>query len=138
MHLLLDLFKEFALKKGIAGNTYIVGGAVRDMLSGFETKDIDLVVPGDALEISKEFAQVSGGSFVLLDSKFAIARVVKESVFLDISGMKGRSITADLSGRDITINAMAQPLCEWQSRVHVIDPFGGQEESSVRGHQDGF
>lgn len=132
MHMLLDLFKDFALQKGIAGNTYIVGGAVRDMLSGLETKDIDLVVPGDALEISKEFAQASGGSFVLLDSKFAIARVVKESVFLDISGMRGRSITADLSCRDITINAMAQPLCEWQSRAHVIDPFGGQEDLQSR------
>lgn len=128
MHVLLDLFKEFALKKGIAGNTYIVGGAVRDMLSGLETKDIDLVVPGDALEISKEFAQATGSSFVLLDSKFAIARVVKESVFLDISAMKGESITADLAERDITINAMAQPLSEWQSRDHVIDPFGGKED----------
>ncbi len=126
--MLLDLFKEFALKKGLAGNTYIVGGAVRDMLSGLETKDIDLAVPGDALEIAKEFAQASGGSFVLLDSKFATARVVKNSVFLDISAMRGPSITDDLSGRDITINAMAQPLCEWQSTDHVIDPFGGRED----------
>src|SRR5208282_6880436 len=108
-HILLELFKEFALKTGIAGNTYIVGGAVRDMLSGLEIKDIDLVVQGNALGISKEFAQVSGSSFVILDSKFDSARVVKESVFLDISGMRGGSITADLSCRDITINAMAQP-----------------------------
>src|SRR5208283_2544284 len=132
MHILLDLFKEFALKKGIADNTYIVGGAIRDMLSGLETKDIDLVVPGDALEISREFAEVSGGSFVLLDSKFAIARVVKESDFLDISGMRGHTIAADLSGRDITINAMAQPLCEWQSKVHLIDPFGGLKDLQSR------
>src|SRR5208337_781943 len=132
MHILLDLFKEFALKKGIADNTYIVGGAIRDMLSGLETKDIDLVVPGDALEISREFAEVSGGSFVLLDSKFAIARVVKDPVFLDISAMRGDSITADLADRDITINAMAQPLCEWQSTVHVIDPLGGQKDLQSR------
>ncbi len=132
MHLLLDLFKDFARKKGIAGNTYIVGGAVRDMLSGLDTKDIDLVVPGDALEISREFAQVSGGSFVLLDSKFAIARVVKGPFFLDISAMRGDSITADLADRDITINAMAQPLCEWQSTVHVIDPFGGRKDLQSR------
>jgi len=128
MHILLDLFKEFALKKGIAHNTYIVGGAVRDMLSGLDTKDIDLAVTVDALELSKEFAQVSGGSYVLLDSEFRIARVVKDSFFLDISAIKGDSITADLAGRDITINAMAQPLCEWQSTVHVIDPFGGRED----------
>lgn len=132
MHILLDLFKQFALKTGIAANTYIVGGAVRDMLSGLEIKDIDLVLPGDALEISKEFAQVSGSSFVILDSKFDIARVVKESVFLDISGMSGNSITADLSGRDITINAMALPLCEWPSTENIIDPFGGREDLQSR------
>jgi len=126
--MLLELFKEFAMKKGFAGNTYIVGGAVRDMLSGLETKDIDLVVPGDAIEISKEFAQASGSSFVLLDSKFAVARVVKDSFYLDISAMRGDSITADLADRDITINAMALPLCEWQSTVPVIDPFGGRKD----------
>src|SRR5271169_1490331 len=128
MHQLLALFKDFALKKGIADDTYIVGGAVRDMLSEIETKDIDLAVAGDALLISKEFAQASGSSFVLLDSTFGIARVVKDSVFLDISAMRGDSITADLAGRDITINAMALPLCEWESKSHVIDPFGGQED----------
>ena len=126
--MLLELFKDFALKKGIACNTFIVGGAVRDMLSGLETNDIDLVVPGDAIEISKEFAQASGSCFVLLDSKFAIARVVKDSFYLDMSAMRGGSITADLADRDITINAMARPLCEWQSAAHVIDPFGGRED----------
>jgi tRNA nucleotidyltransferase/poly(A) polymerase len=132
MQILLDLFKEFALKRGIADDTYIVGGAVRDMFLGLETKDIDLVVSGDALEISKKFAQVSGGSFVLLDSKFAIARVVRDAAFLDISDMRGGSITADLSGRDITINAMAQPLREWRSTDYVIDPFGGREDLQSR------
>ncbi|MBF0506414.1 MAG: hypothetical protein HQL09_06225 [Nitrospirae bacterium] len=129
MHPLLVLFKDFALKKGIADDAYIVGGAVRDMLSGVETKDIDLAVAGDALEISKEFAHYSGSSFVLLDSAFGIARVVKDGVFLDISAMRGHSITADLADRDMTINAMALPLREWGSESpHVIDPFGGGKD----------
>ncbi len=129
MHQLLELFKEFCLKKGIADDTYIVGGAVRDMLSGIETKDIDLAVAGDAISISQEFARTSGSSFVLLDSTYGIARVVKDSVFLDISAMRGGSIASDLADRDITINAMALPLREWESKTHLIDPFGGQEES---------
>ncbi len=132
MHPLLKLFNDFARKRGIADDTYIVGGAVRDMLSGIETNDIDLAVAGDALEISKEFAEVSGASYVLLDSEFRIARVVKDSFFLDISAMNGDSITEDLAGRDITINAMAQSLGEWPSTVHIIDPFGGLQESFVQ------
>jgi len=128
MHPLLNLFNDFARKRGLTDDTYIVGGAVRDMLSGIETNDIDLAVAGDALKISKEFAEVSGASYVLLDSEFRMARVVKDSFFLDISAMNGESITADLARRDITINAMAQPLREWPSTVHIIDPFGGLQD----------
>lgn len=128
MNPLLDSFKDFALKKSIAGNTYIVGGAVRDMLSGLETKDIDLAVAGNALDISKEFADASGGTYVLLDSEFATARVVKNSFSLDISSIRGGSIISDLSDRDITVNAMAQPLCDWQASVNIIDPFGGRSD----------
>ena len=129
MHPLLALFKDFALRKGIADDVYVVGGAVRDMLCEVETKDIDLAVAGDALKISKKFAHFSGSSFVLLDSAFGIARVVKDGVFLDISVMRGDSITADLADRDITINAMALPLCEWGTESPpVIDPFRGEED----------
>jgi poly(A) polymerase len=132
MRTLLGSFKKFAAKKGIADKIYIVGGAVRDIISGIGTKDIDVAVTGDALAISKEFAQVSGCSFVLLDSEFGISRVVKDSSFIDFSSLRDSPIASDLAGRDITINAMALPLCEWPSIFHVIDPFGGREDLSAR------
>ncbi|MBF0559524.1 MAG: CCA tRNA nucleotidyltransferase [Nitrospirae bacterium] len=128
MNPLINELKDFATKKHIADNVYIVGGAVRDMLSGVDTKDIDLAVAGDALKISKEFAEASAGTYVLLDSEFMTARVVKDSFSLDISAMRGDSIISDLSQRDITINAMAQPLLALQSRDHIIDPFGGHAD----------
>src|SRR5208283_6035778 len=123
MNSLVDLFKDFALQKGITDNTYIVGGALRDMLCRTDTKDIDLAVTGDALEISKNFAESAGGTYVLLDSEFRTARVVKDSFLLDISAVRGDSIISDLSDRDITINAMALALRDWPSTDHIIDPF---------------
>ncbi len=107
---LLKLFIDFAEKQGITGNAFIVGGAVRDILLGKELKDIDIAVKGDAINIAKKFAQEINGSFVLLDKEFGIARIVKNSQFIDISILRGDSIHSDLSERDITINAMAIPL----------------------------
>ncbi|MFZ6007893.1 MAG: hypothetical protein ACOYU2_09620, partial [Nitrospirota bacterium] len=131
MHPLLELFIDFAEKEGIATDSFIVGGAVRDILLGKELKDIDIAVKGDAINIAKRFAQEINGSFVLLDKEFGIARIVKNSQFIDISIMRGDSIHSDLSERDITINAMAIPLASFQpsafSLQHLIDPHNGKD-----------
>ena len=133
MHPLLELFIDFAEKQGIADNVFIVGGAVRDILLGNELKDIDISVKGDAINIAKRFAQEIDGSFVLLDKELGIARIVKNSQFIDISILRGDSIHSDLSERDITINAMAIPLPEVRSqksevRSKIIDPYGGRND----------
>jgi len=131
MHPLLELFIDFAEKEGIATDSFIVGGAVRDILLGKELNDIDIAVKGDAINIAKRFAQEIDGSFVLLDKEFGIARIVKNSQFIDISIMRGDSIHSDLSERDITINAMAIPLASFQpsafSLQHLIDPHNGKD-----------
>lgn len=110
MQSLLRLFIDFAEKQRIIGDAFIVGGAVRDILLGKELKDVDIVVKGDATDIAKKFADEINASFVLLDEDFGVARIVKNGQFIDISVMRGDSINADLSERDITINAMAIPL----------------------------
>ena len=134
MHPLLELFIDFAKRKGIIDNAFIVGGAVRDIILRKELKDIDVAAKGDAIDIAKKFAQEINGSFVLLDKEFGIARIVKDSQFLDISIMRGDSIYTDLSERDITINAMAIPLAGFQPSVlslqplNLIDPYNGEND----------
>lgn len=135
MHPLLELFIDFAEREGIAIDSFIVGGAVRDILLGKELKDIDIAVKGDAINISKRFAQEINGSFVLLDKEFGIARIVKDTQFLDISILRGDSIYSDLSDRDLTINAMAIPLPEVRSqkseiKSKLIDPYNGGKDLS--------
>ncbi|MCL0086056.1 hypothetical protein M1N52_02155 [Thermodesulfovibrionales bacterium] len=122
---------EFAQEKGLADQAFIAGGAVRDILSGAELKDIDIAVKGDALYAAEMFAEQTGSSFVPLDKDFGIARVVKGGKFLDISVLRGDSIYDDLASRDITINAMAIPLLEGRSpqiERKIIDPHGGKSD----------
>ncbi|MDI6727463.1 MAG: hypothetical protein QMD44_00885 [Thermodesulfovibrionales bacterium] len=133
MHPLLELFIDFTEKQGITTDSFIVGGAVRDILLGKELKDIDIAVKGDAIDIAKRFAHEIDGSFVLLDKDFGIARVVKDNRFIDICLMRGNTIYNDLADRDITINAMAIPLLKFRSqesevRSQIIDPFNGKND----------
>ncbi|MCI0469925.1 MAG: hypothetical protein L0Y62_07700 [Nitrospirae bacterium] len=143
MQPLLELFTKFVVEQDIAADTFIVGGAVRDLLKdgythsiwGCGLKDIDIVVNGDAISVAKGFADYAEASFVLLDREFGIARVVKKDRFMDISSLRGESIYDDLSERDLTINAMAVPVLEANCQMpdikdKVIDPFNGQGDLS--------
>ena len=91
------------------GKVYLVGGYVRDLMLGRETRDIDIAVEGSALEVARRAAAALGGSFVPLDSERGIARVVGEGFSLDFVPLKGE-ISRDLAGRDFTVDAMALTL----------------------------
>ncbi len=132
---LLKLFTNFSEKHSLTDNAFIVGGAVRDILLEKELKDIDIAIKGDALNIAGKFAKEVGGTFVLLDEKFGVARIVKNSFFLDISMMRGDSIYTDIAERDITINAMAIPLKSLEFGVQsleLIDTYNGRDDLSNR------
>ncbi|MFQ5867547.1 MAG: CCA tRNA nucleotidyltransferase [bacterium] len=142
MEELLKQILNFATKS--KRNVFLVGGFLRDLLLGKKTKDFDLVPEGDAEKFARSFATEVGGSFVLLDEKNRIYRVVKQKISerkgkqifnLDFSQMRGRKIEKDLLLRDFTIDAMAVRL-DWIEgnleifrRVKllpkVVDPSGG-------------
>ncbi|MDA8169145.1 MAG: hypothetical protein M0Z59_05525 [Nitrospiraceae bacterium] len=125
MQHLLNEFRSFARGRGLNGSCFIVGGTVRDMLLGLRTpRDIDIALKGNALKRAKDFARASGGTFVLLDEKFGMARVVKGGEYIDFSKLRGKDIEEDLHARDMTINAMAMPLFSRR----LIDPLGGYED----------
>lgn len=118
---------DFLKKQGLHERSFLVGGAVRDILLNSKIKDIDIAIHGNAINIAKEFSEQEKASFVLLDEHFGTARIVKDRQHIDISTMQGTSIYDDLSNRDITINAMAIPLSDLQSSS-VIDPLGGKTD----------
>lgn len=102
----------------------LVGGAVRDaLLKRLPPRpDLDLVLPGDAVEACRQLRRRHGGSAVVLDAERSIARLVIEGWSIDLARMDGASLEADLQRRDYTINAMALPLAAPQ---RLVDPLGG-------------
>ncbi len=89
---------------------FLVGGALRDLYLGRVLKDIDIVVNKRVAEMARYFADKIEASFVVLDSKRDIYRVVTDSISFDFAMMIGESIEKDLSRRDFTINAIAIPF----------------------------
>ena len=47
---------------------------------------------------------------------------------VDVTPLQGASLAADLAARDLTVNAMAEPL----SGGEIVDPHGGREDLAAR------
>lgn len=110
---------KFAEESSI--NIYLVGGYLREILTGIEKADRDYVIEGHgARNLAENLAGVLRGSFVDLDKERDIARVVIEGRTLDFSGTLGKSIEEDLLRRDFTINSIA-----WSPKKGFIDPMNG-------------
>jgi len=134
------------------GETFVVGGPVRDRLQGIEPKDIDFLVRkltlnqidiaistiGKADEVGKSFGVVKG----TIDGEvfdFVIPRIrevktgVSHTDFI-VDTDPFASVESDLGRRDFTINAMAIPLEEFifGSVGNIIDPFSGGQDLENR------
>ena len=105
---------------------YIVGGCVRDALLGRKHPyfDVDLVLPGDAVETARQIAGYYNAGFVILDEVRRIARVVFESGTVDFAQQMGKNLKDDLKRRDFRLNAIA-----YNPRTgKFIDPLKGRED----------
>jgi len=104
-------------------DVWIVGGAVRDAALGREVTDLDIACAGDPAPAAKAVARAGGGHAFELSAEFATWRAVAAdgSWQLDVTGLRGGTIEADLGKRDFTIGAVAVPLGEGEP----LDPHGG-------------
>ena len=132
MHANPDLRAVRKAADGLA--VYVVGGAVRDLLTGEERADLDLVVEGDVRPLAERL-----GGELLEHERFRTASVSLDSGVVDIAQARAESypqpgalpevrpatITEDLARRDFTINAMAVPLAE---DGELLDPHGGIDD----------
>ena len=105
-----DLLKRIiALLRAEPAPCYITGGYVRDWLLGWAGKDVDFTVAEKAIPLTRRIANATGGAFYVLDEEMDAARIVyREPEFVvDLAGLRGADIQADLRARDFTVNAMA-------------------------------
>lgn len=92
---------------------YLVGGYLRDLMSGEFSNDRDLIVKSAyAKEIAIKIAENTGAHFVTLDEENKIYRVVMadKTNYFDISAMLDDDLEKDIQRRDLTINAMVYDL----------------------------
>jgi tRNA nucleotidyltransferase (CCA-adding enzyme) len=104
----------------LGSKTYLVGGAVRDLLLNRVNLDLDLVVEGDASKMAEELARIKNGK-VIAHSRFNTAKIKWGKWVVDIASARSEGyarpgalpsvqpseIKSDLIRRDFSINAMA-------------------------------
>lgn len=105
----------------------MVGGAVRDILTGSQVHDIDLALSGNVLQITRKLADAVGGAYYPLDTERDTGRIVlmpegKPRLIIDLASLRGKGIREDLLGRDFTVNAIAINLHQPDS---LVDPLQG-------------
>lgn len=109
---------------GAGANCVLVGGSVRDLLSGRESKDLDLVVEcsrDKLLGQKSELASLVEASPVVLDAGRGILRLCfAEHQELDLVALQGDTLWEDLARRDLSVNAMAL-----NPQGELADPFSG-------------
>ncbi|HMQ30195.1 MAG TPA: HDIG domain-containing protein [Chloroflexaceae bacterium] len=119
--LLADL-AAFLGARGVAA--WLVGGAARDLALGRSPTDLDVAVAGDGFALARAYADARGAAFVPLDAARATGRVViagAPPLTLDLAGLRGPTIEADLRLRDFTVNALAVALTGEDQRPRTKD-----------------
>ena len=105
----------------------LVGGSVRDgLLNKLSQKpDLDFVIPINAIKFSENLSKKISATFIKLDEKRDIARLVINGWTLDFAGQVGENLKEDLLRRDFRINAIALKLKE---KPEIFDPTGGMDD----------
>jgi tRNA nucleotidyltransferase (CCA-adding enzyme) len=123
---------------------YLVGGVVRDLLLGKANLDLDLVVEGDAIELTRQLKKTSTGK-ITTHPRFNTAKLQWNNWSVDLAtarsetyekpgalpAVKPSSIDADLSRRDFTINAIAIGLNPG-FYGKLLDPHGGRDDLKAK------
>ena len=105
----------------------LVGGAVRDgLLNKLSQKpDLDFVIPTNAINFSENLSKKINATFIKLDEKRDIARLVVNGWTLDFARQVGNNLTDDLLRRDFRINAIALRM---EKNPEIFDPTGGIDD----------
>ena len=117
--------------------TYLVGGAVRDLLRGAVAVDLDIAVEGDSRSVARALAERLGGS-ATVHERFGTATVRTPEVVFDLAATRTETyaepgalpdvapagLVEDLRRRDFSVNAMALALAG-DDLGHLYDPSRG-------------
>ncbi|MGC2108691.1 MAG: CCA tRNA nucleotidyltransferase [Candidatus Korobacteraceae bacterium] len=132
----VNLVQEIARRAGL--NLYLTGGTIRDLITGFPIRDIDLSIQGNPLRLQKDLEK-AGISVQGIDEDLRTLQLLMpgniraelnmtRAEAYDKPGkppvITSATINEDLRRRDFTVNAMALSLNPG-SRGLLLDPFNG-------------
>jgi len=109
---------------------WLVGGVLRDRGLGRATDDLDLIVAGDVRGAARALARAGDAVAFELSDAFGAWRVVARSHAwqIDLTPLRGERLEDDLRLRDLTVNAIAEPLAGGDP----VDPSGGLADLAQR------
>lgn len=106
-------------------DSYLVGGYLRDLLSGEISPDRDIAIKCDNLaKLTKKIADELNGSFVELDPVNEIYRVVFGNDYIDFAKLLNNNLIDDIKRRDFTINAITYDI----NNEKFVDITGGKKD----------
>ena len=120
---------------------YIVGGAIRDSLSGLPlpSLDLDLMIKPShqALNVAEIISSVTQKHYFVLDAERNTYRIQGDRFQIDVNGIRANEVIDDMFERDFSINSICIYLPEIvgaieqkYSIVPVIDYFQGLADFS--------
>lgn len=135
-HPVFKIISEIAIHNNL--EVYVIGGFVRDALLNRPSKDIDIVVIGNGIDLAKTVAEKIGNDTqVTVFKNFGTAMLKHHDYEIEFVGARKESyrrdsrkpivengnLQDDQERRDFTINALAIGL--GQDYGKLLDPFGG-------------
>ncbi len=135
-HPVFKVTSEIVTEQGLAA--YVIGGYVRDLILERPSKDIDIVVVGDGLDLAQKCAEKLRVKKVSLFKNFRTAQFMYKDLDVEFVGARKESyrrdsrkpivedgtLQDDQRRRDFTINALAISLHK-DNFGELIDPFNG-------------
>src|SRR5580704_5938583 len=132
----VNLVQEIARRAGL--NLYLTGGTIRDLITGFPIRDIDLSIQGNPLKLQKELEKAGISIQGVEEDLRTLQLLMPGNVHAELNMTRAEvydkpgkppvitpaTINEDLRRRDFTVNAMALSLNPG-SRGLLLDPFNG-------------
>jgi poly(A) polymerase len=114
-------------------SVYLVGGAVRDVLLGRTSHDLDFVLSANGIRTARRVADALRADFFPLDPERDTGRVIVTSAdgmrtLMDFAVFRGPDLRSDLQGRDFTVNAIAMEIHSGE----IQDPLHGGTDLKER------
>ena len=138
-HPVFKVASQIITEKGL--QAYVIGGYVRDLILDRPSKDIDIVVVGNGLDLAKECAEKLRVKKVSYFKNFGTAQFKYKDLDVEFVGARKESYRSDSrkpivedgsldddqKRRDFTINALALDLNAARFG-NLIDPFNGLDD----------